>query len=178
MFFRKVESSWTVTKLSPTLSCLDCFSSGKDALRACIRRSLIYPLYRNWQLSSVVLQDVVKIFALGRRGLLKCLLTIRKLCSGVQENRYILNDLYLTSYCVWIQTVSEAAVEEVRRQIGDLTVEKVDLNLDLEATEAAAFLAVTEQEGRPAGAELVNLEDVLAKLTVVDSDDDDDQSEE
>lgn len=40
----------------------------------------------------------------GRRRLLRCLLEIQCLLMDT-ESRYILNDLYVTDYCVWIQTV-------------------------------------------------------------------------
>ncbi|OWA54022.1 Protein SHQ1-like protein [Hypsibius exemplaris] len=168
-----VESSWTVTKLSPTLSCLDSFVTIKDALRASFRRSLIYPLYRNFELSSQILKDVCKIFSLGRRALLKCLLTIRKLCAGTQENRYILNDLYITSYCVWIQTVQEAAVREICLEMAGLKFEKPEMDLDLVDTETAAQLALQEEEGSGSNTTTakVDLEQVMAGLTI-DSDDD------
>ncbi|KAF7493270.1 Protein SHQ1 -like protein [Sarcoptes scabiei] len=41
---------------------------------SCIRRSLIYPLYRNWKLSIRVANDLVDILLRGRNAILKCLL--------------------------------------------------------------------------------------------------------
>ena len=43
------------------------------------------------------------IFSLGRRRLLKCLLEVHSLLIDT-DSRYILNDLYITDYCVWIQS--------------------------------------------------------------------------
>ena len=41
------------------------FTSVKDVLISCARRSLAYPLYRHWSLVAAVLQDTKEIFALG-----------------------------------------------------------------------------------------------------------------
>jgi len=37
---------------------------------------------------------------------LKCLLDLRSILLD-QDCRYVLNDLYITDYCVWIQTASD-----------------------------------------------------------------------
>lgn len=42
------------------------------------------------------------IVFLGRRQLLKCLLEIHSLCRE-EDPWFLLNELYLTDYCVWIQ---------------------------------------------------------------------------
>ena len=39
---------------------------------------------------------------IGRHKLLQCLLQVHKILSG-SESYYILNNLYVTDYCVWIQ---------------------------------------------------------------------------
>lgn len=88
-----VESAWTVNKLSATLSWLqvpscealvrysvckihiDCISVSsfqnlstlKEATSVPIRRSLCYPLYRHWDLSMKVLNDVKDILKLGNK---------------------------------------------------------------------------------------------------------------
>lgn len=82
------ESAWTVRKLSPTLSWLEYWTtttgseenrdlkveSRQTVLVGCIRRSLIYPIYRNWKLSLKVAEDVVTILGAGQAAVLKCLL--------------------------------------------------------------------------------------------------------
>ncbi|XP_062567775.1 protein SHQ1 homolog, partial [Saccostrea cucullata] len=60
-----VESGWTICKLSATLSWLDTFTSIEEVMRSCMRRSLCFPLYRHWQLSTTVLKDVSRIMASG-----------------------------------------------------------------------------------------------------------------
>ena len=74
----------------------------EDVLIAAFRRSLCIPLYRNWKLAEQVLKDVLTVLKLGKKVILKCLLQTRKyFIDG--ENRYILNDLYINDYCVWVQ---------------------------------------------------------------------------
>ncbi|XP_060574596.1 protein SHQ1 homolog [Ruditapes philippinarum] len=106
------ESGWTICKISSTLSWLEVFSSLEDVVRSCFRRSICYPLYRQWKLNQSVLKDVVTILQLGRRSVLKVLLEIRGILMD-QDCRYVLNDLYITDYCVWIQSASEKKLQSL-----------------------------------------------------------------
>ncbi|XP_039287393.1 protein SHQ1 homolog [Nilaparvata lugens] len=101
-----VESAWTINKLSATLSWLKIFKSPEDVVKCCLRRSLIYPLYRHWNLANIVLQDTVIIFNAGKRHVLWLLLRIYSLF-GESEPRYMLNELYIKDYCIWLQNVSD-----------------------------------------------------------------------
>ena len=105
--------------------------SVNEVVYCCIRRCLCYPLYRHWGLAQIVLQDTRQLFhlgifhtcsvtavsqhnlymtpgylvlllILGRRKLLQCLLQVHKILS-TSEPYYILNNLFITDYCVWIQ---------------------------------------------------------------------------
>lgn len=87
-FEHTVESSWTLRKLSPTLSWLESWAplppvendidfpshDPSYVLATCVRRALAYPLYRHWRLATRVALDVSTIFAKGRNAVLKCLL--------------------------------------------------------------------------------------------------------
>ena len=96
------EAGWTITKLSSTLCWLDVFRSPKSAVVASLRRSLCFPLIRNWKVSKAALKDTVELLKHGRKHVIKALLEIRKtFIDG--DCRYILNDLYINDYCVWIQ---------------------------------------------------------------------------
>ena len=121
-----MESAWTICKLSSTLSWLEVFRGGVHEVVFCsLRRCLCYPLYRHWQLAMAVLQDLRNLFRLGeegrecglgcegcckrgvvvvgRRKLLQCLLAIRKILNN-SEPHYILNNLYITDYAIWLQS--------------------------------------------------------------------------
>jgi hypothetical protein len=64
-----VESGWTIVTLSSTLSWLQTFSSAKDTVVACLRRSLIFPLNRNYHYSLQIFHDTLSILKLGKRYL-------------------------------------------------------------------------------------------------------------
>ncbi len=140
-----VEAGWTIAKLSSTLSWLDVdktsfciknilsnifiiymffktFNSLEDVLIASYRRSLCMPLYRNWKLTKKVMEDVVFVLKKGHTLILKCLLAVRNsFIDG--ENRYILNDLYINDYCVWIQYASQKKLNALAE-----CIEKVNLH--------------------------------------------------
>ena len=110
-----VESSWTIVKLSATLCHLltdvsvgDSSSSSSShpihaALITSTRRSLCYPLYRHFELSTRVLDDVVVLFKLGRRALIKSVLAVRSLLKGATTGEFhILDRLYVEDYLLWL----------------------------------------------------------------------------
>ncbi|CAH2312890.1 SHQ1 homolog [Pelobates cultripes] len=101
---KNVESAWNIRKLSGTLSWFENYNSIKDVLVSFGRRILCYPLYRHFSLVTKAMKDTCSLLKLGKAAVLKCLLDIHAI---FQENDpvYILNDLYITDYCIWIQKV-------------------------------------------------------------------------
>ncbi|XP_042307636.1 protein SHQ1 homolog isoform X3 [Sceloporus undulatus] len=99
---KNVESPWNIRKLSSTLCWLETFTDMSDVLISFGRRVVCYPLYRHFSLVTRALNDTIMILQLGKSAVLKCLLDIHKI---FRENdpAYILNDLYITDYCIWIQ---------------------------------------------------------------------------
>ncbi|XP_044307703.1 protein SHQ1 homolog isoform X3 [Varanus komodoensis] len=99
---KNVESAWNIRKLSSSLCWLESFTSISEVLVSFGRRVLCYPLYRHFSLVTRALSDTSMILHLGKSAVLKCLLDIHKI---FRENdpAYILNDLYITDYCIWIQ---------------------------------------------------------------------------
>ncbi|ESO89850.1 hypothetical protein LOTGIDRAFT_233998 [Lottia gigantea] len=159
-----VESGWNICKLSSTLSWFCYQPNIKETIITCLRRSLTFPLYRNWKLAIDVLKDTEKIFSLGKRQILKCLLDIHSLFID-EDSRYILNNLYITDYCVWIQVASDKLIQSLSSSLHQLHITKTDVGLNLEDIESAARLVMEEE-----------ISSNLNNLTVNDSDDDDDES--
>ncbi|GFO25023.1 protein shq1 homolog [Plakobranchus ocellatus] len=142
-----VESDWTICKLSATLSWLDYFDNIKDVIISCARRSLCFPLFRNWKLFIRVLEDVKVIFKNGKRSVLKCLLGIHSILSR-SESRYPLNDLYVTDYCVWLQGADPVQIKSIAESLQKLQFSKSDIGLNLEAMEQEANeLMLSENDG-------------------------------
>ncbi|XP_043252297.1 protein SHQ1 homolog isoform X1 [Colletes gigas] len=138
-----VESSWTIAKLSSTLSWFEDFSDSKEVIKACFRRSLCYPLYRNWDLSVKVLEDVTKVIKLGKKYIIKRFCEIHSLFNNSCEPRYILNQLYIKDYLVWLQQIHETLIESLELLITDIQPNKEEMGFDLVELEQAAY-SITE----------------------------------
>ena len=132
-----VESAWTVSKLSITLSWLDTPTSVKDAIINCLHRALTYPVFRNWNLACRVVQDVHTLLKLGRRAILRALLTVRRILQR-DECRQYLNTLYIEPYAVWIQGVDEATLTAVAHEMELYKPDKNDIRWDLAEIESVA----------------------------------------
>ncbi|XP_067092867.1 protein SHQ1 homolog isoform X1 [Osmerus mordax] len=145
-----VESAWTIRKLSGTLCWLETYSSLKEVLVAFGRRVLCYPLYRHFSLVSAAVRDTALILQSGKACVLKCLLAIH---STFRKNdpAYILNDLYMTDYCIWIQKVKSAKVTALADPLQSISLGKHDLELELEVLEVAAGLVEEEEKGGGSG---------------------------
>uniref|UniRef100_A0A3B3X2J6 Protein SHQ1 homolog n=1 Tax=Poecilia mexicana TaxID=48701 RepID=A0A3B3X2J6_9TELE len=122
-----------------TYSCL------RDVLVSFGRRVLCYPLYRHFALVALSVCDTAKILQSGKACVLKCLLDIHKV---FRENdpAYILNDLYITDYCIWIQRVSSKKMLELASMLQHTLLQKKDLELELDELESAARIVVEEEE--------------------------------
>ncbi|KAG8177318.1 hypothetical protein JTE90_018344 [Oedothorax gibbosus] len=145
-----IESAWTVNKLSATLSWLELYSAIPQVSTACIRRSLIYPLYRHFELALTVLEDVRKIILCGRKYIIRCLLNIHEMfCQS--EPRYILNDLFITDYIVWMQTksCSNAKLAPLAKALEKVLLTKGDIGLKLVEVETFAKVAWMTQQPSP-----------------------------
>lgn len=99
-----VESGWTIARISPTMSWFEDFDTAQGSILTAFRRSLAYPLYRNFDLSQLVLTDLKNVLRHGRIAVLYCLLSIKSIFER-DDLRRLLNDLYIIDYCVWIQVV-------------------------------------------------------------------------
>lgn len=165
-----VESAWNVAKLSSTLSWFDSFTHLKDVAVSSVRRSVTFPLIRNWLLSQEVLKDTAQILSLGRKKVLQCLLEIQRFFIS-SEPRYLLNQLYITDYCVWIQRIKDNKLISLADSLKKLKISKDDICLDLEDLEAAAHLVLEEEEENALahGENINNIVTDFAGLTVIEN---------
>ncbi|ORX94063.1 SHQ1-domain-containing protein [Basidiobolus meristosporus CBS 931.73] len=138
-----VESCWIIGKLSSTLSCLEEFSTIREVLVASFRRSLAYPLYRNWKLSEKVMQDVYVILKLGKRAILKVLLELKDLFDH-HDIYYIYSKLYLDDYCIWVQSASDKVLRSLAHELHHFTLTKKEIGWCLEELEEIALVAAEE----------------------------------
>ncbi|CAI2349899.1 unnamed protein product [Caenorhabditis sp. 36 PRJEB53466] len=138
------ESGWTCSKLSPSLSYLTKFDTVREALLSATRRAVSYPLYRSFNLAVKVIEDTKKVFLEGRSALLHVLCDLNHIFVASGEFRYILNDLFITDYLIWIQSVPENVIEDIQKQLAELpAIHKTDLGWDLDMLETNAKLEKT-----------------------------------
>lgn len=154
-----VESSWTVMILSPTLSWLECYNPPYDTIADVIcwsiRRSLIYPYLRSYDLAKQIAEDVHEIMKRGRRTVIRCLLQIHKIMES-SESHYLFNKLYIDPLIGWIQQCEEEEVQQIGDKLGGLlrakgsnssdALGKQHLDLDLEDIEKRFFESDDEED--------------------------------
>jgi len=122
-----VESSWTITTLSVSLSWLDNFippyDTIVDVIRWNIRRSLIYPYVRNHTLSMMIVKDVCQIMLAGRRTIIRCLLHVHQIMEK-SDSHYLFNKLYIHPLIGWVQQhCTEDEVLDYGKEIETLLLE-------------------------------------------------------
>jgi len=141
------ESGWCIAKLAATLSCLARHRNIREALASCVRRSLIFPLYRSWDLGIAVAKDVANILKMGKIPVLKTLLQVHKAFQET-EGYYIHNQLYVEDYLVWIQSVPDSHLSSLAEAVEVMAREmtKEELDIELDQLEQAAHLVMEEVE--------------------------------
>jgi len=141
-----VESAWNISRVSATLSWFEVFDNINDVVYACIRRSLCYPFYRNWDLALKAFADTIAVLKADTTVVLKCFLDIAELFRE-KPPYYLLNQLYIEDYCVWIQKMSAENVKTMtialEKAVSEVDKEKV--GFDLVILETAAKLALEEE---------------------------------
>ena len=141
-----VESGWTINKLSSTLSWFCTFNDMVHVLVACYRRALIYPIFRNFELCIKVKNDLVNLFKRGKKFVVKCMIEIYQMFNASNDARYILNQLYIKDYLIFLQKCRNEDLDELCNNIANIEISKNDLELDIEELEVAAELVKQEEE--------------------------------
>ena len=107
-------------------------------------------VHRSWKLAVQLQSDVVRLLQRGQRSVLKCLLQVFHIFRTTDSAPcYLLNDLYISDYCVWIQKepCCDATLTSMARAIESVNIWKADVGFELELIEEAAKLVLEEQIG-------------------------------
>ena len=103
-----VESAWTISTLSASLSCLEDWletSASERVLEigySSLRRCLIYPYLRNFDFGCHCLEQIRLILSRGVRCVVRCLLQVRIILDH-SELYYLGNKIWLDPYLAWLQ---------------------------------------------------------------------------
>ncbi|EPY49266.1 box H/ACA snoRNP assembly protein Shq1 [Schizosaccharomyces cryophilus OY26] len=138
------ESVWNIGIMAPNIACLDTnFSSIQEVACACFRRSLAYPLYRNWNLAETCWKDTYAILSLGKRWILRVLLRMKSLFEH-HDVYYIYNTMIINDYAYWIQTANDNVLEALTYQVMEYMPKKSDVGWQLEELEAESIQQMEE----------------------------------
>ena len=138
-----VESWWTLAKLSSSLACFDSFTSLRQVLYSSARRSLVYPLYRNLQLTKKCLQDLTILLKLGKKGCLKALLQMKKTLD-LDDRAYPLSKLWMEDMCVWIQSAKPGMIASLASEVHHFQLDISEIGFPLKELEEVAMVAKEE----------------------------------
>ncbi|CAH2248837.1 protein SHQ1 homolog [Pararge aegeria] len=140
-----VESSWTINKLSATLSWFCVFNDMKEVLIACYRRALSYPIFRNFDLCNKIKNDLASLLRKGKKFVIKCVISIYQMFNLSNDARYILNQLYIKDYLIFLQKCRAEKFEELGNNIANINITKNDLSLEIVELEVAAVMVQQEE---------------------------------
>jgi protein SHQ1 len=140
-----VESTWTMGKVSALCSFLQHYTSLNQAMVACSRRALAYPLYRHMKLVRACWNDVAVLLKFGRKGVLKVLMEMRTLFHQ-HDTHHVMVHLWLNDYCLWIQRASDDALKSMGKWIRSNRPDVDDLEWNLEGLEDVIEAAREELE--------------------------------
>ncbi|KPJ03609.1 Protein SHQ1-like [Papilio xuthus] len=140
-----VESSWTINKLSATFSWFCVFKETKEVLIAAYRRALSYPIFRNFELCRNIHDDMISLFRKGKKFVIKCIIEIYNMFNSCNDARYILNQLYVKDYLIFLQKCRQEELDELCNNIANIDIEKKDLGFELDELEEAAKLVEREE---------------------------------
>ncbi|KAJ9459249.1 Protein SHQ1-like protein [Diplonema papillatum] len=142
-----VESIWTITKLSPTLSYVVPLPTMRHVVTCFMRRAVTFPLYRHVNIARRCIWDVAHILSQGSKILVVQLLLQAKWHLDRDEFKYPLNKLYVEPYATWVQSVPPETLQKYSANLASelATVSKGHLGLPL--AEMESLLEITEEEG-------------------------------
>lgn len=129
------ESGWTIVKLAATLSWLDAFDNTKDVLISAFRRSVTYPLFRHFDLSSKVLEDLRQLLKLSEKYIIKCLIQIYYIFLGGDCCRYVLNNLFIKDYIIYIMNWDRNKWRKFLEEVDSIEIKKEELGFNLSEIE-------------------------------------------
>lgn len=126
------EASWSISRLSRTLSWLDSsLESPLESLIVSYRRALAYPLYRNWNLCQKVHHFVAQALLGGPLVVLKCFLNIHHAMTHNSEKRYLLNLIFTNDLLSYIQASDAEVFQMLGHVVQQCVISKESVGFSL-----------------------------------------------
>ncbi|QLQ78980.1 hypothetical protein HG537_0B03270 [Torulaspora globosa] len=136
------ESAWSIGKLTPQICFLDQqlvledTTGGPSLIRAAIitgiRRSLSYPLHRNYDLSTKAWTFVYYVLRGGKRLVTRCLLDIHEIFR-FHDVYYVYNRILLDDLCSWFisqgsENVTRSLALELKKELDQISKDEIEFN--------------------------------------------------
>ncbi len=146
------ESYWTIGKLTPQIAMLDQqillsesmseFSQIKAIIVTAIRRTLSYPLHRNYDLCIKAWNDTIDLLLGGKRLVIKALLDVHELYR-YHDVYYVYNKILLDDLCAWfISQGNDNVIKSLALQ-----AKKELSNVDKSSIEFECVSGINEETG-------------------------------
>lgn len=87
-------------------------------------------MYRNFELSQKIFEDLKYLLSLGELYIVKCLIEIYNHFNASSDPRYILNDLYIKDYIIYMQKCDKDMLKQVIEQLNKIDIKEQDLELN------------------------------------------------
>lgn len=136
------ESAWTIGRLTPQIAFLDqqllfdedigTVSIVKAAVITGTRRSLSYPLHRNFELSQKAWNFVYYMLRAGKRMICRCLLDIHEVYR-FHDIYYVYNKVLLDDLCSWFlsqgsENVIRSLAVELKKEIDAMDKDQIEFD--------------------------------------------------
>lgn len=177
------ESPWTRTILSSTLSYFEVFDNVKSVVECFLRRSLTYPLYRNYDFSRLCVDDAITALRRGKNWILKQLLVTYEMFLSGNESRELLNKFYIEDYIKYVSNHIDndhlhMLSQNLKNVLFDVTKKSLRLGLTDIETELLKELIEDMHSSQSSGGDDSEFDEDYDETEGDDDDDDDDDDEE
>ncbi|XP_072932894.1 protein SHQ1 homolog [Epargyreus clarus] len=143
------DSSFPINKLSSTFTCFCTFKNMREVLKACYRRVQSFGVHTNFELCNKVKEDVATLLGKGKKPVIKFLIQAYEIINSGADGRYILNQLYVGDYLIYLQKCKEEHFQKLAKSVFETEVQKWDLDMNLYLTEyIAKMYQRTKTQGR------------------------------
>ncbi|CAD7093681.1 unnamed protein product [Hermetia illucens] len=140
------ESAWTRSILSSMLTYFETSPNLRTVIENFLRRSLIYPLYRNYDLSRMCIEDAIAALQMGSKWILKQLLVTYELFLTSDDNRSLYNKYFIEDYIRYVSSVEDNYLKTLSRNLKNLhlNISKKDTRLNLSDIETELLKELIE----------------------------------
>lgn len=174
------ESPWTRTILSSTLSYFEVFDNVKSVVECFLRRSLTYPLYRNYDFSKLCVDDTIAALRRGKNWIVKQLLVTYNMFLSGNESRELLNKFYIEDYIRYVSNHIDndhlfMLSQNLKNVLFDITKKSLRLGLTDIETELLKELIEDMHSSQSSGGDDSEFDEEEYDDTEGDDDEDDDE---